>query len=523
MDYLFIEKCIPELQTLTQKTRIRSVNEEKNKISIKLSNQTFLNIYLNQPNAIFFSEKPLANRESRNFYVLKGNFIKTVNLPVIDRVIEITTVKISLSGKSEEFKLILELTGKNANAIIVNHHNTVLATHREFVSSVRELKPGTPYALPPQEKKRFDELKFGNVTPEGIEKQLYKFVAGISPLNAKEIALYAKKGKNLKEAYKEFISKHKASKVAFLYFKGENPTYMTTFPYESLSELKCQKFEGEYPFLKCWETYYSHRTRLEERKRKENKEKKIEEYRFKLIEEFKSLPEPEELIKEAEKAKKEGELLKYNLHLIKPGNEKIILKDFVNGKDVEIKVDPSISPRENMERRFQIYRKLLRKAEHVRKRREEIMSSLKNSTLENDKRKEQNREKEYSLKKVTLPSGKLILIGRNKSENEMLSLKKAKPWDIWFHVKGTSGSHVILRRNRGEEVSEEELLLAASAAAYFSKGKGNKKVEVDYTEAKNLKKPPGTPTGFITYSNYRTLIVEPQIFEEFLKGIEGSP
>ncbi len=525
MDYLFIEKCIPEIQALALKKRIKSIKEEKNRISIELPNQKFLNICLNQPNALFFSGKAITNKESRNFRFLEGNFIKSVSLPFIDRVVEFVIVKVSLSGKKEEFKLILELTGKNANAVVTNQKNTVLAIHREFASSVRELKPGVPYTFPPQEKKSFEELKFGTVTPEGVEKQLHKFVAGISPLNAKEIALYVKKGKSLEEAYREFLLKHRTSKTAFLYFKEGKPAYMTTFPYESLSGLKCQKFEGKHPFLECWKAYYSHKISLEEEKKRKAEEKKVREFRLKLIEELKSLPEPEELLKEAEKAKREGELLKYNLYLIKPGDREVTLKDFTSGEDVKVEVDPSISPRENMERRFQLYRKLLRKAEHIKRRKEEILRNLKDLVLESDKKREQNRKEESLFRKITLPSGKQILIGRNQRENELLSLKKAKPWDIWFHAKATSGSHVILKRNRGERVSENELLLAASAAAYFSKGRDNKKVEVDFTEVKNLRKPPGTPKGFVTYSTYNTLIVEPKVFEDFLKEIEkkGSP
>jgi predicted ribosome quality control (RQC) complex YloA/Tae2 family protein len=147
----------------------------------------------------------------------------------------------------------------------------------------------------------------------------------------------------------------------------------------------------------------------------------------------------------------------------------------------------------------------------------EELDKLRELLPEFDKKGE---SRKFSLRSFTLPSGRKLLVGRSSSENELISLKLSNPWDYWFHAKGIPGSHVVLKLPKGEEPTEDELLLAASAAAYFSKGRSSGKVLVDYTQAKNLKKPPGTPKGFVTYTGEKTLVVRPETFERFLKPSE---
>ena len=101
-------------------------------------------------------------------------------------------------------------------------------------------------------------------------------------------------------------------------------------------------------------------------------------------------------------------------------------------------------------------------------------------------------------------------------------MKLANPWDVWFHAKGVPGSHVVLRLQKGEIPAEEDLILAGAAAAYFSKGRESGKVTVDYTQVKNLKKPPGTPKGFVVYSRERSITVNPGLFERVGKPPEGG-
>jgi predicted ribosome quality control (RQC) complex YloA/Tae2 family protein len=101
-----------------------------------------------------------------------------------------------------------------------------------------------------------------------------------------------------------------------------------------------------------------------------------------------------------------------------------------------------------------------------------------------------------------------IFIGRNNQQNEYLTHRFAKPTDIWFHTQDIQGSHLILRLN----VEPDDMILSkvAQYAAYFSKARESSKVPVDYTYIKNIKKPPGSPLGFVIFNTHQTMIVEPK-------------
>ena len=108
---------------------------------------------------------------------------------------------------------------------------------------------------------------------------------------------------------------------------------------------------------------------------------------------------------------------------------------------------------------------------------------------------------------LTINEGE-IFIGRNNQQNEYLTHRFAKPTDIWFHTQDIQGSHLILRLN----VEPDDMILSkvAQYAAYFSKARETSKVPVDYTYIKNIKKPPGSPLGFVIFSTHQTMIVEPK-------------
>jgi len=537
MDYLYIEKLAGELHSHLRKTRLREVLKGEKELSF-LFDKFWLNFHWGSPNALFISREPVSKTSFPPLLKLKGAFVKSVSLPVVDRVLEFELLKPLPGNKISRFYLIFELTGKNANLFLLNGDRRITYLLRAPESSVRPLSVGDVYTFPPSDKKPFEELRFGEVTPEGIEKKLYKFAAGISPLNAKEIAHLTKKLGSLEEAYRRFMELHEKSRKAYLYYQNGKPKYLTTFPYESLSHLEFKEFGGELPYSSAWEEFYREAVKKEKlRVVKEKIVSRIEKKIKALEKELRELSDVESLQKEAEKWKRWGELLKYNLHLVKPGQKEIKVTDFSTGKEETIPLDPSLSPKENLNRIFKKYRKTQNRVEFAKNRLQELRDEIEKTRLlketiiskENLEDLEpffhrENREITVpNFLTYTLPSGRKILIGRNASENEFLSLKLANPWDVWFHTKEIPGSHVILRLQKGEKPTEEDILISSSAAAYFSKGRESGKVLVDYTEAKNLKKPPKTPKGFVIYSGERTVVAEPEVFKNFLKKIGKSP
>jgi len=82
---------------------------------------------------------------------------------------------------------------------------------------------------------------------------------------------------------------------------------------------------------------------------------------------------------------------------------------------------------------------------------------------------------------------------------------------MWFHAKKMAGSHVIVKLETADELPDSTYEEAARLAAYYSKGKNAPKVEIDYTERRNLKKPPHAMPGFVIYHTNYSMTIEPDI------------
>ncbi len=105
----------------------------------------------------------------------------------------------------------------------------------------------------------------------------------------------------------------------------------------------------------------------------------------------------------------------------------------------------------------------------------------------------------------------VVLAGRSARQNESLSLKTARPHDLWFHARGCPGSHVVLRlpeAGGAPETFQRSVLQAAALAAHLSAARGGGKVAVDYTEARHLRRPKGAPPGLVLYDPHETILVD---------------
>jgi predicted ribosome quality control (RQC) complex YloA/Tae2 family protein len=109
----------------------------------------------------------------------------------------------------------------------------------------------------------------------------------------------------------------------------------------------------------------------------------------------------------------------------------------------------------------------------------------------------------------TAKGGYDILVGRNNLQNDELTLKIARGHDLWFHVKDSPGSHVLLRKSARETVPDEAIIAAAMLAAYYSRERQSSNVAVDFTEARNVRKPRGAAPGKVIYDSQRTVYVTP--------------
>lgn len=101
-----------------------------------------------------------------------------------------------------------------------------------------------------------------------------------------------------------------------------------------------------------------------------------------------------------------------------------------------------------------------------------------------------------------------IFVGKNNKQNDYIVSKLARPEDMWFHTHNCAGSHVLLRVEVGQKVTDEIIFECAKLAKEYSSAKLSSKVGVIYTKAKNLKKPPGANLGYVIYKDEKEIIVD---------------
>ena len=243
--------------------------------------------------------------------------------------------------------------------------------------------------------------------------------------------------------------------------------------------------------------------------------------------------------KDMEKYKIYGELITANLYNINNNIniDSITLKNYYDNNNlITIPLDKKISPSYNAKKFFKKYNKLKNTLNIVTKQKDQIKNeilyletiiySLENSSnieevdeiyeeireniiKSNNSNVEKNKRTKNTLDFTSLNiDGYKILIGKNNTQNDYITFKMSDKNDLWFHVQGFHGSHVLLKTN-GNEIADNNPILAkcAKLAALHSKANTENKVSVDYTLIKNIKKPRGSKPGFVIFNNYKTLII----------------
>lgn len=216
-----------------------------------------------------------------------------------------------------------------------------------------------------------------------------------------------------------------------------------------------------------------------------------------------------------------------NLHQLSTGKEKVNLFDFYEERDIEIKLNPKLTPQKNAEN---FYRKSKNEAIELRKIEENIserkrhLEALRMNLDEvqatedfralRDKFPQKNQKKE----EVILPyhqfsfQGYEILIGKHAKANDQLTLKVAKKSDYWLHARDVAGSHVVIRNQAGKNLPKNVLERAAELAAWFSKRKTDSLCPVMYTQKKFVRKAKGSPPGQVIVEKEEVIMVEPKGF-----------
>lgn len=228
-----------------------------------------------------------------------------------------------------------------------------------------------------------------------------------------------------------------------------------------------------------------------------------------------------------------GELLKANLGSIKKGMNRITLVDYYDEAmpEVTIPLDATKSAQGNMDDYFRKHRKYLAaereltpriaQAERGLDKLEQELAAIKDgtwtaptpsfagtvSTLEGRNRRGSKEPRRGPFRRFTSADGLPIFVGRNARENDELTFGLAKSDDLWLHARGTPGSHVVVRLDRGNDPPPETLRDAATLALLYSDLKKSGKGEVVYTRRKWVKKAKGQAPGAVTVTQEKSLHV----------------
>jgi predicted ribosome quality control (RQC) complex YloA/Tae2 family protein len=129
-------------------------------------------------------------------------------------------------------------------------------------------------------------------------------------------------------------------------------------------------------------------------------------------------------------------------------------------------------------------------------------------------KEKQNYNPEPKVWRYELPGGWIVLAGKTDDDNDILSLRTARPNDWWFHIRGMPGSHVIMQAHEGEQPDNRTLKAAASIAAWHSKARNAGVVPVASTLAVNVSKRRGAKPGSVMVKREKILKVRPGIPED---------
>jgi predicted ribosome quality control (RQC) complex YloA/Tae2 family protein len=242
-----------------------------------------------------------------------------------------------------------------------------------------------------------------------------------------------------------------------------------------------------------------------------------------------------------DKYKVYGELLTTYGYSLTGGEKQLVCDNYYTGKEITIPLDETKSAMDNAKRYFDKYAKLKRTFEalsgQIQETQEEIshlesisnaldiarqeadLTSIKQELTEygyikkhaarNSNKKDRATEKSKPFHFLS-SDGFHMYVGRNNYQNDELTFHFASGGDWWFHAKGMAGSHVIVK-TQGKELPDRAFEEAASLAAWFSKAKNQTKVEIDYLQRKNVKKPNGSKPGFVVYYTNYSMSITPDI------------
>lgn len=430
---------------------------------------------------------------------------------------------------SDDHQLILKMHGTMAN-VLLRHGGEIIAMfdHRHEEDWEYEETPGEA------------DLSVLNQEVAPSKRQIQEALRQVSLIYDKQFArrilVLMKDGAGFRAAFEQtvaeaqdeqfFIQKEKG-KIRFWLFRPDSEEEV--LPVQGIRA-------GLSLWLKCHFQYTHYKSSYKQvqrhAKQPYDKYQKVYNSYLENIEQLETQRNPEEI----------GHLIMANLHQIPPDTEKIALEDLYLGGEVEVKLDPQLSPQDNAKRYYDKHKQRRQKLAYLKEQLGDIeeklleaeekwdqfrhltdpeelplgdngfnlepIKALKQVSKTVIKEQKAQEEERYPFRHFRL-EGYEIFVGRSARNNDELSFKFAHKNDLWLHAKDVTGSHVIIRQRPGKELPITVLEYAAQLAAYYSKRKNDTLVPVQYTPRKYIRKRKGDPPGLVAVDREDVIMVEP--------------
>lgn len=503
---------------------------------------------------------------------LSGGRIIDVSQQGFDRAVRLTIEGYNEMGDIVEKHLIAEIMGRHSNIILTLGDGKIVDSikHIDFtVSAVRQILPGLIYENPPAQDKanptdvtaaRLKEQIHAAAADTPLDKLLLSLFVGMSPLMARE-AVYRQCGSTRIAVSECNLNTFAEDTAAFLYgviCGSESPCVIfdntegkpVAFSCTELTQYSGAADIRAYSSIsEAVEEYFDMRDRHDRITQKASGTVKVINNNIERCE--KKIAIHTETLRKSQKRdtyKMYGELLTANLYRIPLGAREISVLNYYteDASDITISLKPELSPSENAQRYYKLYNKAKAAEEHAREQLEEAETekAYLETVLDAATRAQSytdiseirdeladggyitrgfNKKKKFRKKSAPQEfissDGFTVLVGRNNSQNDELTIKMSYSTDIWFHTKNIPGSHTLLRTGGLSEndIPDRTIEEAARIAAYFSKARGGSGIAVDYTQVKNIRKPNGSKPGYVIYDSNYTVYVTPD--EETVKRL----
>ena len=443
------------------------------------------------------------------------------------------------------------------------------------VSSVREVLPGREYSYPPSngkvdplilEKNVFEKALSDKKT--GVAKAIYTSINGFSPVIAEEICLRAEVDSRKTSTDIDDAEKNRLWE-SFCYVRGiieqgeykpctysdnGNPTEYAAFPLTLYEGYEKSGYDSPSKLIYSFYKAKAAKNRINTRSAdlRHLLSNAVERSARKYDVQREQLADTED----REKFRIYGELINTYGYSAKKGDKELKCTNYYDNEEITIPLDEMLTPSENSVKYFAKYNKKKRTYDFLSGMIDETKAEL--DYLRSVQTELNLAETEEELADIRLElvqtgyakaGGKMkkngqsgsfgqgagkkkgqkgmvqrskplhfissdgydMYVGRNNMQNDELSFKFASGNDMWFHAKKMPGSHVIVKKKDENDIPDTTYEEAGKLAAYYSSGKDAPKVEIDYTEKKNLRKPPHANPGYVIYHTNYSMMAEPDI------------